>query len=60
MGKRPQDGVEEPSWSPRDGTRIVFTSARNAGSNGFGDLYVMDRDGANLIRLTKTGAWTPA
>lgn len=38
-----------PSWSP-DGTKIAFTSNRD----GAGDIYVMDSDGSNVKRLTKT------
>jgi Tol biopolymer transport system component len=36
-----------PSWSP-DGSRIVFGSKRD----GNWEIYVMDRDGSNLARLT--------
>jgi dipeptidyl aminopeptidase/acylaminoacyl peptidase len=39
------DGV----WSP-DGTKIVFTSSRD----GNQELYVMDADGGNQVRLTNT------
>jgi len=45
-----------PAFSP-DGQHIVFHS--NRGDNGQSDLYdlyVMDRDGSNLRRLTKLGA----
>ena len=34
-------------WSP-DGTRIAFTSERD----GNREIYVMDADGSNLIRVT--------
>jgi Tol biopolymer transport system component/N-acetylneuraminic acid mutarotase len=40
-------------WSP-DGTKILFRSNRNAGSNG-NDLYVVNTDGSGLTNLT-TGA----
>ena len=39
---------EQPRWSP-DGRRVAFKSNRGgAGSN----LYVMDADGSNVVRLT--------
>ncbi|MCC7126998.1 MAG: PD40 domain-containing protein [Acidobacteria bacterium] len=40
---------EDPSWSA-DGRRLTFASTR-AGGNNF-DIYVMDADGSNLVRLT--------
>jgi TolB protein len=40
---------EEPRWSP-DGRRIAFSSTR--GQKGNLDVFVMDADGANLVRLT--------
>jgi Tol biopolymer transport system component len=43
------DGVA--AFSP-DGQRIVFRSARD----GNFDLYLMDRDGGNVVRLTNTEA----
>jgi TolB protein len=49
-----------PAWSP-DGQRIVFISERD----GNAELYVMNADGSNPIRLTYTAAaenspdWTP-
>ena len=48
------------SWSP-DGTRIAFTSNRD----GNAELYVMNRDGSNVRRLTNhpavdtTPTWSP-
>ncbi len=39
---------ENPRWSP-DGTRIAFKS--NRGANTY-DLYVMDADGDNIVRVT--------
>ena len=42
-----------PAFSP-DGQHIVFHSTRD--DSGPSDLYVMDRDGSNLRRLTKLGA----
>jgi Tol biopolymer transport system component len=49
-----------PSWSP-DGTRLAFASKRD----GNWEIYVMDRDGGNLVRLTDhpaddtNPAWSP-
>lgn len=40
---------EQPRWSP-DGRRIAFKSNRNGTTNY--DLYVMDADGQNLVRIT--------
>ena len=37
-----------PAWSP-DGTKIAFSSYRDGNS----DIYVIDADGKNLIRLTQ-------
>ena len=49
-----------PTWSP-DGTRLAFASKRD----GNWEIYAMDRDGSNLIRLTTdpaddtNPAWSP-
>jgi Tol biopolymer transport system component len=40
---------EEPAWS-HDGRRIAFSSTRGGGRNL--DIWVMDADGSNLVRLT--------
>jgi Tol biopolymer transport system component len=37
-------------WSP-DGTQILFTSERD----GNEEIYVMDADGSNIVRLTDSG-----
>ena len=42
----PADG-EMPVWSP-DGKRIAFVSYRD----GNAEIYGMDTDGGNLVRLT--------
>jgi|GEM_PF-245123 len=56
------------AWSP-DGARIAFTSSRNRNSETGEpdlDIYVMDADGSNVVRLTDTPgrdgfpAWSPA
>ena len=41
------DGITTPSWSP-DGTKLVFTGY----VGGLSDLFIVDRDGGNLRRLT--------
>ena len=53
---------QAPAWSP-DGTKIAFYSnLRNLGQE---DLYVMDADGANIVRVTnhpksdRLPAWSP-
>ena len=43
----PLDGIQTPAWSP-DGQRLVFTGFMG----GLSDLYVVNRDGSNLERLT--------
>jgi len=41
-------GITTPSWSP-DGTRLVFTGYEG----GLSDLFVVNRDGTGLRRLTE-------
>ena len=41
------NGIQTPQWSP-DGTQLVFTGF----NNGFSDLFIMNRDGTGLQRLT--------
>ncbi len=43
----PLNGLQTPRWSP-DGTQLVFTGF----NNGFTDLYIVNRDGTGLRRLT--------
>jgi Tol biopolymer transport system component len=49
-----------PAWSP-DGTKIAFASTRDTNS----EIYLMDPNGANIIRLTSVAAdnaqpaWSP-
>lgn len=63
-GGADQDGVAQPAFSP-DGTRIVFTFG-TFDSNGslHPDLYIVNADGTNLVRLTNDGLssaprWSP-
>jgi len=43
----PLNGLETPSWS-NDGTRLVFTGF----DGGLSDLFIINRDGTGLRRLT--------
>ena len=57
-----------PSWSP-DGSKIAFAAARNVNRvdiwNGSLDVFVMNADGTNLVRLTDDArynllpSWSP-
>ena len=50
-----------PAWSP-DGTKLAFTTTRD---NGNAEIYIMNRDGSGLQRLTNhpaidtTPTWSP-
>jgi Tol biopolymer transport system component len=41
-----------PSWSP-DGQKIIFVSGHDYPGQGITNLYTIDSDGSNLVRLTK-------
>jgi len=45
--KVPLNGLQTPSWSP-DGKQIVFTGF----DGGLSDLYIINRDGTGMRRLT--------
>jgi Tol biopolymer transport system component len=53
--------VDHPTWSP-DGSRIAYTDSRT----GNGDIYLMDADGTDQVRLTsgtgtveEAASWSP-
>ena len=56
----PLNGLETPSWSP-DGRQLVFTGF----DGGLSDLFIINRDGTGLRRLTNDKyadlqpAWSP-
>lgn len=47
----PRGDNREPSWSP-DGAKILFVSTRNGVDALNFDMYRMDADGRNVVRLT--------
>jgi Tol biopolymer transport system component len=50
--KLTSSGVDTmPAWSP-DGAQIAFASDRDSSPGGATDIYVMDADGKNPVRLT--------
>lgn len=58
--KVPLNGIQTPSWSP-DGQQLVFTGL----DGGVSDLFIVNRDGTGLRRLTNDKyadlhpAWSP-
>ena len=46
----------DPEWSP-DGTKIAFKSTRFSQQSAREELFVMDNDGKNVIKLTTTTGW---
>jgi Tol biopolymer transport system component len=57
-----EDGL--PHWSP-DGSKIGFSSSRDDEYPGIPDVYMMNPDGGDLVRLTRgpdikvMSAWSP-
>lgn len=49
----------DPSVSP-DGEHIVFASDKMPGASPGGDIFVINRDGTGLVRLTLSGGYAPA
>ena len=41
-----------PVYSP-DGTKIAFESTRDGGLDGHWNIYLMDTDGTNVVKLTR-------
>lgn len=56
----PYSSSDQPAWSP-DGSKIAFRSQRD----GNEEIYVMNADGSNVVRLTNSAAadmqpaWSP-
>ncbi|MDQ1523137.1 MAG: TolB protein, partial [Pyrinomonadaceae bacterium] len=56
--------ADQPAWSP-DGRKIVFASNRSNTGGGGGELYVVNADGSNEVRLTNDSTddslptWSP-
>ena len=46
-----------PMWSP-DGSKIVFLSNRD-GDPGDHEVYMMNADGSNVVKLNGSPAWSP-
>ncbi len=59
-GGWPDFGDVYPAWSP-DGKKIAFISWRDASTSDGTDVYVMDSDGSNQVKLTNNPAfdWHP-
>jgi Tol biopolymer transport system component len=62
LSKNPAVGDGEPNWSP-DGTKITFKRVQAGIPRG--EIYRMDKDGTNQVRLTQNQvddslpAWSP-
>jgi hypothetical protein len=50
------NGDSDPAFSP-DGSKIAFASTRDGGD---GEIYLMNADGTNQIRLTANGGFSPS
>jgi Tol biopolymer transport system component len=46
-----------PAWSP-DGTRIAFLSSRGHPTTSSLDIYLMNPDGTNVVRLAEVGVYS--
>ena len=46
-----KSGYHNPKWAP-DGDKLIFHSDEPIDGVDFGSIFVMDKDGANLKRLT--------
>lgn len=47
-----------PSWSP-DGSQIIFQS-KGEGGNGKSNVYIINKDGSSLRKITSQGGWQVA
>jgi TolB protein len=57
IAKLPMDSIVRESrdarWSP-DGTKLVFSAVSEIDSDGLFDIFTMNSDGTNIVRLTDT------